>query len=146
MIPPAWAAPYVGLPYRERGDTRDGVDCWGLCRLVWRERFGLDVPDHGAPAWVEGELDRVGQAAAAAVAQATDFVEVPLALARAGDGLLIRLGRHPAHCGLVVDRGLMIHAEAALGSCVERLDHWSWRSRVLSAHRPLALAGADAPP
>jgi cell wall-associated NlpC family hydrolase len=33
---PAWAADYVGIPFREHGRSRDGADCWGLYWLSRR--------------------------------------------------------------------------------------------------------------
>ncbi len=47
MMPaPAWAAGYIGIPFRERGRDRAGCDCWGLVRLVLGERFGVAVPSY----------------------------------------------------------------------------------------------------
>lgn len=40
-----WATKYVGLPYCLGGRERDGVDCWGLVRLVYREERGVLLPD-----------------------------------------------------------------------------------------------------
>lgn len=39
-----WANEYVGIPYKARGRTRDGVDCWGLYRLVMLEKTGIVLP------------------------------------------------------------------------------------------------------
>lgn len=35
-----WAQDYVGLPW-----SPDQAHCWSFCRRVWRERFGLHVPE-----------------------------------------------------------------------------------------------------
>ena len=41
--PPSWAGAYVGIPYRDHGADRSGCDCWGLVRLVYRERARIDA-------------------------------------------------------------------------------------------------------
>ena len=41
---PDWVSAYVGLPFKEGGRNRYGLDCYGLLRLVINERFGLMTP------------------------------------------------------------------------------------------------------
>ena len=43
---PAWTADYVGLPFKEGGRDRQGLDCYGLLRLVINERFAGTVPEY----------------------------------------------------------------------------------------------------
>lgn len=39
-----WARKYVGLKHVLGGRGPEGVDCWGLLVLVYREVFGIDLP------------------------------------------------------------------------------------------------------
>lgn len=40
----SWADEYVGLPFKRMGRTREGLDCWGLVRLVLLEKGNLELP------------------------------------------------------------------------------------------------------
>ena len=42
-----WAARYLGIPFEDGGRTWAGLDCWGLCLLVYREQLGITLPDLG---------------------------------------------------------------------------------------------------
>ena len=40
----AWAANYVGLPFKDGGRTREGLDCYGLVVAIYRDVFAIDLP------------------------------------------------------------------------------------------------------
>ncbi|NAZ37141.1 C40 family peptidase [Rubellimicrobium sp. CFH 75288] len=132
-MPPAWVAPYIGLPFAPGGRTREGLDCWGLCALVWSEQFGRDLPPYDGPAWVPGLP--AGSVEAAATAYARRFSPVPLAEAEEGDGLLLRVLGAPIHAGLIVAPGWMLHIERGCDSVVERFDGPRWARRVVGCYR-----------
>lgn len=37
---------YIGIPWDAYGDTREGVSCWGLVVLYYRELLNLEVPNY----------------------------------------------------------------------------------------------------
>lgn len=37
---------YIGLPWLPRGDTREGVSCWGLVAMYHREQLGGTLPNY----------------------------------------------------------------------------------------------------
>lgn len=39
-----WAIKYLGKPYVLGADGPDAYDCWGLARVIFKERLGLDMP------------------------------------------------------------------------------------------------------
>ena len=38
---------YLGIPFADHGRDQDGCDCWGLCCLVYRQEWGIALPDMG---------------------------------------------------------------------------------------------------
>lgn len=130
---PAWAAQYVGIPYRPLGRDRNGCDCWGLLALIWREQFGRDLPDYQAARWQErSDAAVVGAGAAQYAAQ---FLPVERGQESAGDGVLLRMRGHPLHVGCVLAPGWMLHTHESADSCVESFERSAWSHRVLGIYR-----------
>lgn len=41
----AWYNKYVNLPFKHLGDTVEkGFDCFNLCRYVYKQELGIDIP------------------------------------------------------------------------------------------------------
>lgn len=131
---PSWAAPYVGLPWREMGRDRAGLDCWGLFRLVMGERFGIALPAYDGLGWGETAKAELGRFMRAA-AERPEWLAIDPGLEREGDGVLLRAAGAPIHVGLVLAPGLMLHIEQDIDSCVERYDRAHWAPRVIGFYR-----------
>ncbi len=39
-----WLPNYIGLPYKHLGNTRDGIDCFNLITLVYKEVLQEEIP------------------------------------------------------------------------------------------------------
>ena len=140
--PPAWAADYVGLPWKPGGRDRAGLDCWGLVRLVLAERYGIALPAY------EGLTPE--RRAEASDVMARDLAKLGVAVrveqARAGDVVLYRVGQAPLHVGVLIAADCVLHIEAGTGSIAGRLDDLAWRKRILGFYRPrVALEGFAGP-
>lgn len=40
-----WATPYIGRRFAYGGRGPDVYDCWGLVMAVYKDQFGIDLPD-----------------------------------------------------------------------------------------------------
>jgi cell wall-associated NlpC family hydrolase len=130
----AWAAPYVGLPYRPNGRTRAGLDCYGLVALVLEEVFGLRVPSY---AGCYEDPEDWPSIRAAVLHGLVHWERVAAADALPGDGAVLRLRGQPLHVGLVVDTAplTVLHILAGLDACCQRLDNPMWGPRLIGLYR-----------
>jgi cell wall-associated NlpC family hydrolase len=133
-----WAIRYIGIPFLKHGRTRDGCDCWGLCCLVYREIFGVELPswDDAYP-----EFDDRPVLARTITQGLVAWEPIDLDEARPGDGVVLRVAGQPLHVGLIAATAppRMLHVEDGINTCLERLDAPRWARRLHGVYRCRAL-------
>lgn len=134
---PEWAREYIGIPFSARGRSKDGVDCWGLCRMIWEERFNLDVPSYSEHYDDTGprEARRIAEAISLHGTGADAWMPIVAGGERLGDAILLRLMGRPVHVGLVLGDKTMIHCEVGHNTVLERYDRSKWNKRILGFWR-----------
>ena len=133
-----WASRYVGLRFVSGGRDRRGLDCWGLVRLAYRDLAGIELPSHDTVA--ADDLHRVLRHIGDALLIPPWTTLVPLGDERPLDVVVTTDRRLPAHVGLVVAPGMVLHAQEATLSTIMRLDSPALCRRVLGIYRHDALA------
>lgn len=133
---PALSA-YVGIPFADRGRTRQGCDCWGLLRLVLAELRGVELPS-----FAEDYVTAADRAAIASLigGHLDAWQEVPAGQEQAFDGILMRGMGGVGHVGLVVRPGLLLHVEGGQTSCIERYRTGLLAQRVRGFYRYAAAS------
>ena len=125
----------IGIPYLERGRTREGCDCWGLFRLVYLS-FGIALPDHRddyVSVTDSREILRLLEAGL------PEWRAVPEGEERPVDGLLLRLAGRPYHVGVIIGQGRFIHTMDKAGACIESYRSVAYNRRVLGFFRHARL-------
>lgn len=128
-----WSNAYIGLPWRERGRDRDGLDCWGLARLVLAEQCGMVLPSYaGDYASIEEREDL-----AALIADQSHRLVDPVDRAdvRPFDLVLMRYGVAAMHVGVVVEPGRLLHIRRGARSEAPRYDRPLWPHPIASFWR-----------
>lgn len=125
-----WAARYVGIPFVEHGRTLAGLDCWGLYRMAYADRFGVALPDfdYGSTSDNAAVSNVIGSNRGT-WQQVSSPVE--------SDAILMRLTGWPCHIGMVLGAGRMLHARPGQDVCVERYDTRLWANRIEGFYRPI---------
>lgn len=137
---------YYGIPFIDRGLTRDGCDCWGLCRLVILEQTGIKLPEYPE---IDGGATLAKLRTIIAAADGPEWIEIPAGQERAFDvglmkGIVLHDGkRHqrPIHIGCVVESGTLIHIEEGCEvTVVDYRSHPRIRHRITGFYRHHKLA------
>ena len=109
----------------------DGVDCWGLVKLVQAQVFGRDVPDY-ADAYQDGDdWEGISRAVRDGLCDGWARTEEP----REGDLLVLSIAGRPWHCGVMVSSIRFLHAPPDASSVIERLDTPRWARRIEGIYR-----------
>lgn len=145
---PPWAASYVGLPYRDRGRARDGLDCWGLLCLVYAERCGIVLPAFDGLGWHDFAAAAADRAGAAALARfmanhMEGWAPIPAMpreraswpALRECDAIHLTTMGEPVHCGVVLAPPWFLHIEEGIDSCIEDWTAIRFRNRVAGFYR-----------
>ena len=125
------ASAYVGAPYRLRGRTPLGWDCWGCVAALRAELFGRPTPS-----WAEAysPLDGISPTRLAQTVERliTERLSAwrPVQPRPGAVALLTIFGR-PAHVALCLNTVDFIHALGGCDTVIERLDGPRWAPRLL---------------
>ena len=129
-------ADYTGKPYADKGRGPDCFDCWGLVHAVYRDVYGLLLPDYADAYTSADDGDSVAAAVRTGLADWRQ-VERPAA----GDLLILRILGRPWHCAVMVDSRRFLHVPPPgrdgrqTLSCVERIDAAIWARRIEGFYR-----------
>ena len=130
---PDWVRDYIGITFKHRGRCVEdgGFDCWGIIRLVYRERFGVELPSYLDHMYGASNLFGVKKTVDQVVSEGP-FVRHSTA-ARIGDCVLLHIRGLPLHAALFVGRDAgrswVLHTTSSRGTsyrealCSRELEH-----------------------
>lgn len=141
LSPPHWSSRFLAIPHAPLGRTREGADCWGLVRMVFRDVAGIDLPAYTGAYQDDAEVREIAAIVETERAAGT-WVPV-VGTPRELDLVVIRRGRWPSHVGLVADAGgrRMLHVVERMASRIEPWTGPVWGSRLVGIARHRDLTG-----
>jgi hypothetical protein len=115
---------YIGLPYKDNGRDIDGIDCWGLVRLYYKEELNIDLPSYVDE--YNGPSDTNVTRAISLYKDSWNKTTTPAA----GDVVLFNIYGEPAHVGVYVGDNKFLHCREGRDSVVESLASVKWNKRL----------------
>jgi cell wall-associated NlpC family hydrolase len=128
-----WAEKYIGLKFVDKGRSIEGLDCWGLVRLVMKEEKGI-------------ELETYGDISATALMMVTRKIMndsdadpwIKVTTPQAFDVVVMR--GNPLHVGIMLSDKLLLHIEEATASVLVPINSHSVQQRIMKIRRHRELA------
>ncbi len=134
-----WSAAYVGLPWAEKGTSREGIACWGLCALVLAEQRGIEVPRYEEAITCSAEREEI---AALFDSAPREWPWSTVEIEREFDIVVFRRLGMDVHAGIVVEPGRMLHVTSGQESCIASYRDGKWAPRLSGRYRHAGL-GSD---
>ena len=118
---------YIGIPFKKNGLDRDGLDCWRLVVLVYREQLNIELPDFEG-IYVDGTL--------ASMKKTTRYIRdnkkswQQVKKPKPFDVILLRTGGMVYHAGVVVTKRSMLHILEGIDSTIEEFTGLCWKNKI----------------
>ena len=120
-----WANNYIGIPFKYKGRTTDGIDCWGLVRLIYSNEYNITLPSFSSD-YSENDYDRISEL----IVQYKEGWE-PIEKPVEGSLVLFRIMGAETHVGIAVSDTHFVHAREGYDSAIESFSSPSWSKRVV---------------
>lgn len=136
---PNWVERYVGIPYKSHGrDPEEGLDCWGLVYVVYRNEFGVDLPKYDGGYEDAKNRKEAGDKIKGSLKTALEldqWVRVDLGELRNGDILIVDIVGIPCHIGMYCGRGHILHVREGTLTCIEDYESRSFAGNIREGYR-----------
>ncbi len=105
-----------GVPYRNGGQGRNGIDCSAFVQRTYQEKFGLHLPR------TTGQLATYGQ-------------KITSSGLRPGDLIMFKTGWGDRHVGIYLEKYQFMHVSITAGVTVSRMTDPYWYDRYWQTRR-----------
>ncbi len=129
---------YINIPYKELGRDWNGVDCYGLVVLIFREEVGLHLPDFTDLLYSKEryEIDKKQDHFLNSIG--IKWVDIKKEQLRPLDVLVfnkINDIKLSTHVGIYIESNKFIHVQENYPSMLGKLDDPYWKGKLYRAIR-----------
>jgi hypothetical protein len=131
-----WSNNYIGIPFKYKGRTEEGLDCWGLARLIYKNEYNITLPSFSTE-YEDSDVNRIEELIAQ-YKEGWESVDAPTE----GTAVLFRVMGHESHIGVAVSPTHFIHAREGYDSAIESFESPYWKRRIVGHFKYNAKSGA----
>ena len=124
-----WQNKYIGIPFLDKGRDTDGIDCWGLVRLVYKQEYNIDLPSFSSE-YEADDTERMRDLFAQ-YKEGWEKIEEPVE----GCIVLFNIFGIESHMGIAVSSTHFLHARDKYTSAIESFDSVGWRNRITGFYK-----------
>ena len=124
-----WSNKYIGIPFKEGGRDFDGIDCWGLTRLVYNNEYNIKLPSFNNE-YIISDSDRIAELF-------SRYKEgwTPVTEPEEGSLVTFNILGNQTHVGVITDKTSFLHIRENQTSTVEKLNSIIWNKRIAGFYK-----------
>ena len=124
-----WHNKYIGIPFLDKGRDINGIDCWGLVRLVYKQEYSIDLPNFSTNYEAE-DAERMSDLLAQ-YKEGWEKIDAPTE----GCIVLFNILGVESHMGIAVSSTHFLHARERRDSAIESFESVAWRNRITGFYK-----------
>lgn len=124
-----WTDMYIDIPFKIKGRDKEGVDCWGLVCLIYKDLFGIKLPSFVDEYEDLKDLKHLESLYTKHSANGEGWIRILRGQELIGDIFLMPLVGLRTHVTVCVEMGLMIHITNNINVTVEEYQTSLWKKR-----------------
>lgn len=119
-----WYEKYIGIPFKPNGRTEEGLDCWGLARLIYSREYGVELPSFSTEYVIEDD-NRIKEL----ISQYREgWTEQHSPVE--GNIVLFRVLGDLTHMGVMISDTQFIHVREGSNTVLDSITNTKWKNRV----------------
>ena len=124
-----WHNKYIGIPFLDKGRDINGIDCWGLARLVYKQEYKIDLPNFSTD-YEADDTERMRDLLAQ-YKEGWEKIDAPTE----GCIVLFNILGVESHIGIAVSNTHFLHARDRYDSAIESFESVAWRNRITGFYK-----------
>lgn len=131
-----WSNNYIGIPFKYKGRTEEGLDCWGLARLIYKNEYNITLPSF-SDEYTDSDTTRIEELIAQ-YKEGWESTDSP----SEGTAVLFKIMGRESHIGIAVSATHFIHAREGYDSAIEAFESPYWKRRIVGHFKYTSNKGA----